>query len=305
MRVIFMGTPAFALPTLQALLASVHEVVAVYTAPPRPAHRGKKVTISPVHELAEASGIPVFTPSSLKGQETQQVFAEHGADVAVVVAYGLLLPTPILTAYPYGCINIHPSSLPRWRGAAPIQRTIMAGDRDTSVCIMQMDAGLDTGAILMEESHLIDPNNTAQELEAILSQKAAPLLIQSLRGLDQHTLFPMPQLVEGVTYAAKISKEECALEFHRPAHELVCHIHGLSPFPGAYITYQGERIKIVRAEAVTTENIHPAGMVLDGQLTIQCGLHGVRPLTLQRAGKAAMPAEECLRGLSVTIGTVL
>ena len=305
MRVIFMGTPAFAVPTLEALIASKHEVAAVYTALPRPAHRGKHTTKSPVHEAAEAAGIPVLTPLTLKGEEEHTAFASYGADVAVVVAYGLLLPPIILNAPRHGCINIHPSSLPRWRGAAPIQRTIMAGDRSTSVCIMQMEAELDTGAVLMEEMHLIDPSTTAQELEEALRDLAAPLLLQTLRGIEQQTVFPMPQLSHGVTYATKISKEECAIDFSRPAHELMCLIHGLSPFPGAYITYAGERIKILRATAVTTENMYPFGTVLDTELTIQCGAHGLRPLMLQRAGKSVMPTQDCLRGLSIEVGTLL
>ncbi len=285
------------------VMDSLHEVVAVYTAPPRPAHRGKKITLTPVHTLAVSRGLPVYTPASLKDPEVQCVFAQHKADAAVVVAYGLLLPSAILSAYPYGCINIHPSSLPRWRGAAPIQRSIMAGDTETSVCIMQMDAGLDTGAVLMEESHAILSGMTGQELEDELAEKAAPLLIQTLQGVEQGTVFPMPQLTCDVTYAPKILKEECVLDFSRPAHELVNHIHGLSPAPGAYITHQGERLKFLKAEMVNTENLLPPGTVLDEALTIQSGLHGVRPLLLQRQGKLALPADEVLRGFPIPAGT--
>jgi methionyl-tRNA formyltransferase len=305
MRIVFMGTPAFAVPTLEALLRSSHEVVAVYTAPPRPAHRGKKVTLSPIHALAEAQGVPVHTPASLKDTDTQHLFANHQADAAVVVAYGLLLPPAILEAYRYGCINIHPSRLPRWRGAAPIQRTLMAGDRETTICIMQMDAGLDTGAVLMEESHLIEEHTTAQELEHHLAMRSAPLLIQTLQGITNETIMPMPQLSDGVTYAAKIRKEEALLDFLRPAHAVMCHIHGLSPFPGAYFLYRGERIKILRAEAVNTQNILPAGTVVDNQLTIQCGTHGILPLLLQREGKTPMHSTEFLRGFPIAIGEFL
>lgn len=302
MRIVFMGTPAFAVPTLEALLRSSHEVVAAYTAPPRPAHRGKKVTRSPIYTLAEAHNIPVYTPTTLKDAALQRTFREHQAEIAVVVAYGLLLPPAILEATPRGCINIHPSRLPRWRGAAPIQHTLIAGDRETAICIMQMDAGLDTGAVLMEELVLIEEHTTAGELEKELAERAAPLLIQTLQGIVNGTLLAMPQLSHGVTYAAKILKEEALLDFTRPAHEVMCRIHGLSPFLGAYFLYHGERVKILRAEAVNTDNTQQAGTVLDAHLTIQCGTHGIKPLLIQREGKAALPTAEVMRGWPVVAG---
>ncbi len=304
MRVIFMGTPTFACPALQQLIDSPHEVVAVYTAPPRPAHRGKKLTHCPVHQLAETNGLPVQTPASLKDANAQQQFKDYNADIAVVVAYGQILPPVILEATPYGCVNIHPSDLPRWRGAAPIQRTLMAGDTTTAICIMQMDAGLDTGDVLLHREVIVHPGETAQELEQRLATLSAPMVLETLDGLAAETITPVPQSEVGVTYADKISKAEAALDFAKPARQVVHQVHGLSPFPGAYITCEGERIKWLRAEMAAGHDGVAPGMVLDHQLTVQCADAAVRPVTLQRAGKQPMDAGECLRGLSIPSGTI-
>ncbi len=303
MRIIFMGTPTFALPPLKALIESEHEVVAVYTAPPRPAHRGKKVHPSAVHQYADSHQLPVFTPASLKSKDSQEAFRAHQADIVVVVAYGLLLPQAILDACPKGCINIHPSSLPRWRGAAPIQRSIMAGDTDSSVCIMQMDAGLDTGAVLMEEAVYISNDMTAKTLEDKMATIAAPLLLQTLQGIEEGTTLAMPQSEDGATYAQKITKIEAAINFERPAQDVLRHIHGLSPFPGAYITHEGERIKLLQVELIETPTPVKAGDVIGTTLTIQCADHAIRPITIQRAGKQPMDATECLRGFTIPAGT--
>ena len=303
MRVIFMGTPDFAAPTLQALIDSDHDVVAVYTAPPRPANRGKKVTKSAIHILAESAGLNILTPASLKSDEAQDAFRSHQADIAVVVAYGLLLPQAILDACPHGCINVHPSALPRWRGAAPIQRSIMAGDTTTSICIMQMDAGLDTGAVLMEEAVYISNDMTAKTLEDKMATIAAPLLLQTLQGIEEGTTLAMPQSEDGATYAQKITKIEAAINFERPAQDVLRHIHGLSPFPGAYITHEGERIKLLQVELIETPTPVKAGDVIGTTLTIQCADHAIRPITIQRAGKQPMDATECLRGFTIPAGT--
>ncbi|MBY0354667.1 MAG: methionyl-tRNA formyltransferase, partial [Rickettsiales bacterium] len=240
MRIVFMGTPAFALPTLQALIDSTHEVVAVYCQPPRPAGRGQKPQPSPVQRLAEMHAIPVYYPTSLRDSEVQATFNSHAADAAIVAAYGLLLPPPILNAYRYGCINIHPSDLPRWRGAAPIQRTIMAGDADTAICIMHMDEGLDTGDVLLRKPLTIPANSDAGWLHDWLAAQSAPLLLEALQQLQAGTACPTQQSAAGITYASKISKQEAALDWQRPAHELLQQIRGLVPSPCAYFEYASE-----------------------------------------------------------------
>lgn len=305
LKVIFMGTPEFAVPTLAALIYSPHEVCAVYTQPPRPAHRGKKETPSPVHRLALAHGLSVFTPQSLKGKDVQQEFAALGADVAVVAAYGLLLPKAILHACRFGCINVHPSRLPRWRGAAPIQRTVMAGDKETSVCIMQMEEGLDTGDILLEVNYPVSVDMTAGELHDLLAKEAGPIVLETLERMTEDTLSPVRQSEEGVTYAKKILKEEARLDWSQPAQALYHHIRGLSPHPGAFFDNQGERIKVLQAAYAEGLAGKPAGTVLDDQLTIQCGTGTLCPTLLQRAGKKPMSCAEMLRGYSIPVGTVL
>ena len=302
LKVIFMGTPEFAVPTLAALIYSPHEVCAVYTQPPRPAHRGKKETPSPVHRLANAHGLSVYTPESLKSREVQKEFTAHGADVAVVAAYGLLLPRPILTACRFGCVNVHPSRLPRWRGAAPIQRTVMAGDTETSICIMQMDEGLDTGDVLLEVNYPVQGDMTAGELHDTLAREAGPIVLEALGRLAAGTAFPQKQEEEGVTYAKKITKEEARINWNFPARHLYNLIRGLSPSPGAYFEFRGERIKILQAEITDGDKGQASGVTLDDRLNIQCAEGAIRPTLVLRPGKKPMSVEEMLRGYPVPAG---
>ena len=300
MRIIFMGTPDFAVPTLRALHAASHEVVAVYTQPPRPAGRGKKLQPSPVQREAEVLGIEVRTPKSLKSPEEQAAFAALEADVAVVAAYGLILPQPILDAPKLGCLNVHASILPRWRGAAPIHRAIMAGDPVTGVTIMQMEAGLDTGPMLATVRTPIEGKTTG-ELTGELAELGAQLMVGALRELSNHR--PIPQDDAEATYAPKIDKAEARIDWSRPADEVVRHIHALSPFPGAWCELAGERIKLLRAETVEGAGQH--GEVIDDRLAIACGSSTIRPLHLQRAGKPAMDLADFLRGYPVAPGTIV
>ncbi len=301
-----MGTPAFAVPTLAALHEAGHEIVAVYSQPPRPAGRGQKETPSPIHQYAAEHQIPVFTPISLKTAEAQAEFAAHKADAAIVVAYGLLLPQPILDAYPLGCINVHPSLLPRWRGAAPIQRSIMAGDTKTAIIIMQMNAGLDTGDMLLIKHYDIAKGTTAGQLHDYLSAQAGPLVLETLKGLETKTITPTPQTEEGVTYAKKITKEECRLDWNRPASELHQQILGLSPAPGAYFIFGNEMIKVFEASREYYSGTGTPGTVIDDKLTIACGSYSALRLhVLQRPGKKRMQADELLRGFMIDAGTVL
>ncbi len=297
LKLIFMGTPAFAVPTLQALIDSHHEVCAVYTQPPRPAHRGKKETPSPVHRLADEHDIPVFTPTSLKDETAQQAFAAHEADAAVVAAYGLLLPEPILTGCRFGCINVHPSRLPRWRGAAPIQRTVMAGDTDTAICIMQMNEGLDTGDVLLEKPYPVPPDMSAGALHGLLAQEAGPMVLETLEQLQTGTATPRAQADEGVTYAKKISKEEAKINWYRPAQEIHHLIRGLSPYPGAYTQADGIRIKILEATAEPVAHTQEPGTLLENQSLVACGEGAIRPTYVQRAGKNITSWQDFLNGL--------
>nr|WP_029929337.1 methionyl-tRNA formyltransferase [Ochrobactrum sp. UNC390CL2Tsu3S39] len=303
MRVVFMGTPEFSVPILTAIIGHGYEVVAAYTQPPRPAgRRGLELTKSPVHEKAEQFGIPVFTPKSLKGVEEQDVFASLEADVAIVVAYGLLLPQAILDAPRLGCYNGHASLLPRWRGAAPIQRAIMAGDSETGMMIMKMDAGLDTGPVAMAEKVAITPDMTAGELHDRLSMIGADLMIRALGALERESLALQPQAEEGVTYAAKIDKAEARIDWSKPAQDVHNTIRGLSPFPGAWcemeINGAVERVKLQRS--ALGEGSGEPGTVLDDHLTVACGEGAVRLVTLQRSGGKQLPAQEFLRGAQVS-----
>ncbi|HTG77971.1 MAG TPA: methionyl-tRNA formyltransferase [Sphingomicrobium sp.] len=300
MRIIFMGSPDFAVPTLDALVDAGHEVVAAYTQPPRPAGRGKSERPTPVEERAGELGIEVRSPKSLKGEAEQEAFAELEADVAVVAAYGLILPQPILDAPMLGCLNVHGSLLPRWRGAAPVQRAIMAGDEATGVTIMQMEAGLDTGPMLLKRALEIEDKNAAQLTEE-LAKLGAVMMVEVLADLPEFE--PIEQPDDGVTYAAKISKEEARIDWSRPAAELVRQIQGLAPFPGAWFEANGERIKLLAAE-ITTSHGAP-GEVIDDRLTIGCGNGALRPTQVQRAGKGVMSAEELLRGFFIAKGKVL
>ncbi len=295
MRLIFMGTPDFSVPALEALAGAGHEVAAVYTQPPRPAGRGKKPRPSPVERRAREMGLEVRSPVSLRDAEAQAAFAAVGADVAVVVAYGLILPVPVLEAPRRGCLNIHASLLPRWRGAAPIQRAIMAGDAETGVCIMQMEAGLDTGPVLACERCAIGAGDTAGELHDRLAAMGAGLVVRTLERLD--ALVPAPQPEAGVTYAAKIDKAEARIDWARPAAEVDRLIRGLSPFPGAWSEIGGERVKLLRSRVA--EGVGAPGEILPG-LRVACGEGAVEILEAQRQGKRAMPAAELVRGMDLS-----
>lgn len=298
-----MGTPDFAVPTLAALQQSSHKIVAVYTQPPRPSGRGQKETPSPVHQFALENNLPVYTPTTLKSTEEQSKFAAHKADIAVVVAYGLLLPKPILEAYPHGCINVHPSLLPRWRGAAPIQRTIMAGDKKTAIMIMKMDEGLDTGDILLSKNVDIPEGTTAGNLHDALARDAAPLILKVLNEID--TIKPQKQSEIGVTYAKKITRENCLIDWKKPAEEIYQQILGLSPSPGAYFIYNNEIIKIFDATVEKTKATTNSGTIIDDKLGIACGENILRPTVLQRPNKKRMTADELLRGFTIPVGTIL
>ena len=295
-----MGTPDFATHALRALAEAGHEIVAVYSQPPRPAGRGYGVKPSPVHALGEQLGIPVRTPVSLKGAEEQLAFAALKADAAVVVAYGLLLPRAVLDAPRFGCFNIHASLLPRWRGAAPIQRAIMAGDAESGVTIMRMEEGLDTGPMVKIARVAITPQATAASLHDELAEAGAALMVEALRDPQQPGT---PQPANGVTYARKIDKAEARIDFARDSADVRNHIHGLSPFPGAWTMIGQSRVKVLKAEAVAGAG--EAGTALDDRLTIACATGAIRFLEVQREGKGAMPAEALLRGLAVPPGTRL
>jgi methionyl-tRNA formyltransferase len=309
LRLAFMGTPDFSVPVLAEILAAGHEVVAVWSQPPRKAGRGMVEQPSPVHRFAGEHGIPVFTPASLKGEAEQAAFAALDLDVAVVVAYGLLLPKPVLDAPRLGCLNLHASLLPRWRGAAPIQRAIMAGDRETGVMVMQMEEGLDTGPVLLAERAAIATHETAGSLHDRLSQIGASLMVRALAALSRGGLEPTPQPETGVTYAKKIDKAEARIDWSRPASELDCIIRGLTPFPGAYFE-AGEgkektRIKVLRAKPVA-KNDKPGTILEAGEhIVVACGEGALEIGELQRAGKSPMRARDFLRGFPLAAGEVL
>lgn len=299
MRLIFMGTPDFSVPVLEALVDAGHEIAAVYCQPARPAGRGKKPRPSPVQTRAEALGLTVHTPASLKSPEEQQVFADHNADAAVVVAYGLILPQVVLDAPKLGCFNIHASLLPRWRGAAPIHRAIMAGDAETGICIMQMEAGLDTGPVLLRVKTPIDASDTTGTLHDRLSTMGASLMVDALANLP---LEPQAQPEEGLTYASKIDKAEARVDWTKSAAKIDQHIRGLSPFPGAWTEIDGTRTKLLMSALANGNGA--SGTVLNG-LTIACGTGAISLTRLQRAGKGAMDAEAFLHGANVQPGAIL
>jgi methionyl-tRNA formyltransferase len=299
LRLVFMGTPEFSTHALQALVDAGHTVICAYSQPPRPAGRGYEVQKSPVHLLAETLGIEVRIPKSLKSPDEQKRFAELGADAAVVVAYGLLLPKAILEAPRFGCFNIHASLLPRWRGAAPIQRAIMAGDAQSGVCIMRMDEGLDTGPVMDVEALPITPEMTAANLHDALAKLGARMIV---RTLEDPAWQGAAQSTEGITYARKIEKAEAHVDFARSAPEVRNHIHGLSPFPGAWCLINEARVKLLNAELVAGSG--PAGQALDDGLTFACGTGAIRILRLQREGKGPMDAATFLRGFPVPTGTM-
>ena len=298
MRIIYMGTPDFAVPALVALAKAGHEIVGVYSQPPRPAGRGKALRPSPVQAQAEQMGIEVRTPVSLKDPEVQSAFAALNADVAVVAAYGLILPRAVLEAPRSGCLNIHASLLPRWRGAAPIQRAILSGDNVTGVTIMNMEAGLDTGPMRAKHVTPIE-DKTAGALTAELAQAGAELMVEVLDDLSAHP--PVPQPEEGVTYAAKIDKSEARIDFTRDAHQVERQIRAFNPFPGAFLEYRGERFRILAAHVEEHEG--PPGELLDNSLLIGCGHGAIRPTLIQRAGKGTMSPGELLRGYDMPAGS--
>jgi methionyl-tRNA formyltransferase len=300
MRIVFMGTPDFAVPTLAALHGAAHEIVAVYTQPPRPAGRGKKLQPSPVQREAEIRHLEVHSPVSLKSPEEQAKFAALDADLAVVAAYGLILPQAILDAPKRGCLNVHASLLPRWRGAAPVQRAILAGDRLTGVTLMQMEAGLDTGPMLTTARVQIE-DKTAGELTAELAEVGAQLMVGTLTELEM--LHAVPQPEDGVTYAKKIDKAESRIDWSLPAEQIERQVRAFAPSPGAWFELEGERYRVLKAEVV--EGAGKAGAVLDDQLSIATGESALRPLTVQRAGKPAMDTAALLRGKPIPAGTRL
>jgi methionyl-tRNA formyltransferase len=317
MRIAFMGTPDFAVPTFDALLSAGHELVAVYTQPPRPGgRRGKELTPSPVHRRAEAAGIEVRRPERLRGAEEQAAFAALDLDAAVVAAYGLILPELILRAPRHGCLNVHASLLPRWRGAAPIQRAILAGDEQTGVCIMQMEKGLDTGPVYARQETGIG-GKTAGELTAELAGIGGALMAHVLERIDAIT--PEPQPEDGVTYAHKVDKAEARLDFSKPAAELERQVRAFNPAPGAYFELGGERFKVLAAILCSGEDRsagqgapgllpsqeHSPGMTIDDTLTIACGRGTIRPTLVQRAGRPPMPTKDLLRGFPISAGTRL
>ena len=305
MRIIFMGTPPFAVPTLAALHAAGHDIAAVYTQPPRPAQRGKKLQQSAVHDWADAHGLPVRTPASLRNAEAQADFAALSAEIAVVAAYGLILPSPILASPQHGCLNVHGSILPRWRGAAPVQRAILAGDSETGVTIMQMDAGLDTGGMrLVGRTPTL--GKTAGELTGELADMGAASMVQVLNDLAAYP--PQPQPGEGALYAPKVDKGEAQLDFYLSAVQVERAVRAFNPAPGAWFEFGGERYKLLAAEVLPPAEVPqgmPPGMTLDAALTIACNPGAVRAVRVQRAGKPAMNAEELLRGRPVPAGTRL
>lgn len=301
MRIIFMGTPDFAVPALEALVAAGHEVAAAYTQPPRPGgRRGKELTPTPVHRKAEELGIAVRNPASLKGPHEQAALAALNADIAVVAAYGLILHQAVLDAPKHGCLNLHGSILPRWRGAAPIQRAILAGDAEAGVDIMRMEAGLDTGPVLLEGRTPID-RKTAGELTEELAQIGARLIVRVLADLSAYPEMPQPD--EGTTYAKKIDKAESRLDFTQDAAQVERQIRAFAPAPGAWFEYQGERCKVLAADLA--DGSGTPGEVLDDQLTVACGSGAIRPTLVQRAGRPVMATADLLRGLAIGAGASL
>ncbi|AWK86483.1 methionyl-tRNA formyltransferase [Azospirillum thermophilum] len=310
LRLVFMGTPDFAVPSLSALIGAGHEVVCAYSQPPRPAGRGQQVQASPVHRFAEAHGIPVRTPRSLRNAEAQAEFAALAADAAVVAAYGLILPQPVLDAPRLGCLNVHGSLLPRWRGAAPIQRSILAGDAETGITIMQMDAGLDTGAMLLKGAVPITAETTASTLHDALAALGARLIVAALDGLAAGTLAAEPQPEEGVTYAAKLTRDDGRLDWSREAAHVERQVRALTPWPGCWFdapTAQGgvERIKVLKAEPAPDAPPAAPGTVLDDRLAIACADGAVRLTLVQRPGKAPVDGAAFLRGFALPPGSRL
>jgi methionyl-tRNA formyltransferase len=305
LNLIFMGTPEFAATILAALIDAGHSVRVVYTQPPRPAGRGHRLQPSPVHSLAERQGIDVRCPVSLRDPEAQAEFAATPADAVVVAAFGLILPAAILKAPRLGCLNVHASLLPRWRGAAPIQRAILAGDAETGITIMQMDEGLDTGPILLQEATPIAPDTTAGELSKRLAALGAHLIVDALDGVARATLLVRPQPGAGITYAAKLRREEAQLDWRQSAAALDRQVRAFEPWPGAFFTARGERIRVTRAAVDPQPTGRAPGIVLDDRLSVACGAGSLRPLILQRPGRSALDTAAFLRGFALPPGTLL
>src|SRR5215470_18651581 len=303
LRLVFMGTPDFAVPTLVEIVGAGHEVAAVYTRAPKPAGRGMAMQTSPVEREARRFGLDVLTPTTLKATEAQETFRAHNADAAVVIAYGMILPKPILEAPALGCFNLHASLLPRWRGAAPINRAIMAGDAETGVMVMKMEEGLDAGPIAMAERVPITFDATAGDWHDRLARLGADLMVRALGALERGTLTLTPQPQAGVTYAHKIAKDETRIAWERPWQEVHNHVRGLSPVPGAWFEIAGEGLRVKALRTTKGEGAGAPGTVLDDELTVACGEGAVRILELQRAGRQAMKAHEFLRGTTVAAGT--
>ena len=305
MKIIFMGTPAFAVPILSALIDSKHDVIAVYSRPPSLANRGQKYVQSPVHSKAEACGITVFTPTSLKPAEEVEALRQLKPDAIVVAAYGLILRPEVLAIPQYGCINIHPSDLPRWRGAAPIQRTILAGDKTSAMCIMKMDAGLDTGEVILRHKFDLDENSTAQMLHDHMAELGATMLISALAEIEAGTAKYQVQTQEGILYAQKLTAEEEKLNFSQSAYMVNCQVRAFSPRPGAYFTYKDEAIKVITAEYTDDDHNSIVGTVVDDQLTIACKHGFLKPTLLQRPGRKMIYTDAFLRGFVIAKGVVL
>ncbi|MBL8699772.1 MAG: methionyl-tRNA formyltransferase [Alphaproteobacteria bacterium] len=305
MRLVFMGTPPFAACALRALIEAGHEIACVYSQPPRPAGRGQKELRSAVHELAASRALDVRTPARLRDPADQAAIAALDAEVAVVAAYGLILPRPVLDAPRRGCLNIHASLLPRWRGAAPIQRAILAGDAETGITIMQMDEGLDTGPMLLRERIAIAPDMTAGALHDRLAEMGGRLIVEALARLALGALPATPQPADGVTYAAKILKDEARLDWTKPAAALERAVRAFNPWPGAYFEFDGERIRVLAAQSEPGARTAAPGTTLDAALRVACGDGSLRLLSVQRAGRGAMAADAFLRGRAVPAGTRL
>jgi methionyl-tRNA formyltransferase len=305
MKVIFMGTPDFAVPALQDLINSDHEIVGVFTKPPKPAGRGYQEIKSKVHILAEESGLPVFTPSTFKEVKNVEQFKKLNADVAVVAAYGLILRKEILDAPKYGCINIHPSRLPRWRGAAPIQHTILSGDKETSVCVMQMDEGMDTGDILLQKDLEVPTEMTAKDLHDKTAIIGGEMITQVLDQINNGSANPVAQSTEGVLYAAKITRDSERINWHKNAEEIFNQIRTFSPRPGAFFRYEAENIKIITADFAMVKHSGKQGEVLDNKLSIACKEGVLKPKLLQREGKKMIYTDAFLRGFPIPIGAIL
>jgi methionyl-tRNA formyltransferase len=303
MKIIFMGTPDFAIPTLQTLINSSHQISAVFTQVSKPQDRGMIEKKSPVHTLAEAHNIPVYNPKTMRNNEVTQLVEGIDADIIIVVAYGFIIPKAILESKKYGCLNLHPSALPRFRGAAPLQRTIIAGDKTTEICIMQMDEGMDTGDILAKEELELHPRIALQELHDKCADIGAKLMFNIIDNIDN--IKPIKQTEEGLVYASKLTKAEGIVDWNKSAFVIDCQIRGMNPWPGVFFTYKGENIKILEAEFIEKDHNLQPGTVIDDNLQIACGKDVLHIIRLQKAGKKHVSSEEFLRGYRVDAGEVL